>query len=197
LLRQGHDVVSVADLVNAGVSRQVIARRVRTGRWQRPLPRVIVAHSGPLTDDQRRRAALIYGGPDAMLSHESAASVLGLRVVEEFVHITVPHGSPKPNVAFVVVHQTRATAPASQSFGGLRCVGIARTVIDVACGMTLLNDVRALVADSVQRGLTTAVALSLEAERAPRHCPAFLRRALEEVAAGDTRASRENLIRRR
>jgi len=183
VLRHGNDVATVGQLTSVGLNREFIANRVRTGRWQRPLPRVIVAHSGPLTADQHRRAALLYCGPDAVLSHESAATLLGLRVEERLVHVTVPHGAPRRSVGFVAVHQSRAR-PAIRLMGGLPCTGIARAVVDVACGLRALDDVRALVTDAVQRGLTTINAIRAEADRAPRHSPAHLRLALEETTAG-------------
>lgn len=183
LLLLGNGVASVADLAAAGISRQVIANRVRVGRWQRPLPRVVVAHSGPLTDDQRRRAVLVYGGSTAVLSHSSAGVMVGLRVVEDDVHVSVRHGVRRPSISFAVVHQTRSELT-RQFSGGLPCTTAARTVVDIACSLQRLNDVRALVADSIQRGLTTVVALEREMSRAPRHRPAFLRQAVEEVTAG-------------
>lgn len=183
LLRRNDDVVSVTDLVTTGVGRQTIARRIRTGHWQRPLPRIVVTHSGPLTADQRRRAALKYGGPAALLSHESAGILLDLRVSEDRTHITVPHGMPKASVAFVAVHQSAATL-GRRLVNGLPCTNVSRTVVDIACNMRRLNDVRALVADSVQRGLTTIAALERAVARAPRHCPAQLRQAVEEVSVG-------------
>lgn len=183
LLARGHGVATVAELVATGISRQVVANRVHSGRWQRPLPRVVVAHSGPLTVEQRHRAALKYGGSGAMLSHNSAGVLLGLRVTEELVHICIPHGNPKPSTAFVAVHQSRAKL-GRRLVAGLPCTSVARTVVDIGCAMPRLNDVRALVADSVQRDLTTLTALEREIARTPRHSPALVRQALDEVAAG-------------
>jgi len=194
LLRHHDDVATVAELVAVGVSRQVVANRVRVGRWQRPLPRVVVTHSGPLSDDQRRRAALKYGGPTALLSHETAGVLLGLRVVEDKVHVSVRHGVRKPSMDFVVVHQSRAEL-SRRLVAGLPCTTVARTVVDIGCTMRSLNDVRALVADSVQRHLTTVAALERAVAQAARRRPALLYQAVEEVAAGSRSAGEAEFLR--
>ena len=183
LLEHEDRVVLVRDLIAAGCSEPTLSRRLRAGHWQRPLRGVVVAHSGPITQQQGRRAALLWAGPRAVLSHHSAGVMLGLRVTEQLVDVTLPHGNPRSSTAFVRTHQSnRRTSVVYRS--GLPCTPVARTVIDVACTLRRRNDVRALVSDSVQRGLTTFAALAREAELAPRHNPMLLRSALEEVAAG-------------
>jgi very-short-patch-repair endonuclease len=155
---------------------------------------VIVGHSGPLSADQRRRVGLIFGGPHSMLSHRSAAAILGLRVREHDVEITVPHGHPRPNTDFVRVHQsTRLGSRVIR--GGLPCSSPARTVVDVACDLRNGDDVRALVSDAVQRGFATVAALSAEIRRCPRHNPALLRAALADVAAGARSAGEAAFLR--
>ncbi|MBO0883725.1 MAG: DUF559 domain-containing protein [Mycobacterium sp.] len=182
LLRRHDDVASVSALVAAGLSRQLIARRVRQGRWQRPLPRVVIGHSGPLSQRQRHRAALLYGGADAALSHYSAGLLLGLRVHEADVHVTVPHGRGRQGAGFVRVHQSQSIHVVRAD--GLRCVYSPRTVIDVAYDLGSLGDVRALIADSVQRGIVDIDQLRYEASKGPIRGSRFLRIALDEVAIG-------------
>ena len=54
-------VVARGQLVAIGASQSTIFRRCQPGgRWQQPLPKVIVLHSGPLSAEQRRWAALCY-----------------------------------------------------------------------------------------------------------------------------------------
>jgi very-short-patch-repair endonuclease len=194
LLRRHDDVASVSALVEAGLSRQLIARRVRSGRWQRPLPRVVIGHSGPLSQRQRHRAALVYGGTDAALSHYSAAVLLGLRVHETDVHVTVRHGRGRQGAGFVVVHQSQAMIHAVRA-EGLRCVNSPRTVVDVACDLRSLDDVRALIADSVQRGIASIDQLRHEADKAPTRGSRFLRIALQEAATGVRSAGEAEFLR--
>jgi len=183
LLERSDDVATTRDLIDSGCREASIRRRVAAGHWQRVLPGVVVAHSGPPTRLQIRRASLLWAGAGAMLSHCSAADMLGLRITETVAEITVPHGVRRRSNPLVQTHQSnRRTSIVYRS--GLPCTPVARTVIDVACTLRRRNDVRALVSDSVQRGLTTFAALAREAELAPRHNPMLLRSALEEVAAG-------------
>src|SRR3954447_18964418 len=76
----GRPVAHRRRVVAAGLSTYRVRTAVATGRWQQPLPGVVVGHSGPLTRLERWQAALEYGGPDAVLSHRSALCALGARV---------------------------------------------------------------------------------------------------------------------
>jgi very-short-patch-repair endonuclease len=128
------------------------------------------------------------------LSHSSAANIHGLRVIESSVEISVPHGLRRPPTQFVRTHQSRR--PLIPTFrSGLPCTPIARTVVDVACSMSARDDVRALVSDAVQRGLTTVPALLRETDRLPRSRPRWLRLALDEVAAGARSAGEAEFLR--
>lgn len=60
--RDQQGVATRAQLVAAGVPQRTVTHRCRAGVWQRPLPGVVVLHSGPLTWQQRYRAALLYAG---------------------------------------------------------------------------------------------------------------------------------------
>lgn len=154
----------------------------------------MVTHSGPPTRMQLRRAALLWAGPGAILSYRTAGEMLGLRVVEDRVEVTVPHGVRRAPNSVVMTHQSsRQTDPIYRR--GLPCTPIARTVVDLACLLDRRDDVRALVADSVQRRLTSFAALEREAARAPRHNPGLLRDALDEVRAGARSAGEAEFLR--
>lgn len=181
------------DLVTSGLSRDRLATALRTGRWQQPLPGVVVAHSGPLSQRQRWRAALAYGGSGAVLSYHTAGVLHGLRVNEARVHITVPHGLHLQSVGFVVVHQSKRPHE-GERVGRLPCTSAARTVVDVAVVTGNRDDVRALVSDAVQRRIVTVSQLLLAAEGCPRRGSHHLHDALAAVVAG-TRSAGEALFR--
>ncbi|HVX43746.1 MAG TPA: DUF559 domain-containing protein [Mycobacteriales bacterium] len=192
--RTTDNVVSISDLRAAGMRLRTIERRVKTGRWQRVLPGVVVLHSGPLTRQQWRRSALAYGGPTAVLSHYTAALLHGLRVTRrEQVEATIAHGLTRRSTDAVRFHQSRTLARRVVRHG-LPCTTVARTVIDVGCSMKARDDVRALVSDSVQRGLTSVRALLEAADRAPRHGRGLLTATLEEIAAGARSAGEARLL---
>ena len=95
LLTEQHGVVSTAQLLEWGITPQQLRHRVRSGRWQRVLHGVLSVTDGPLVPPATLSAALLFGGPDALLSHRTAAREWGmLRGTDgpEPVHITVPYG---------------------------------------------------------------------------------------------------------
>ncbi|MGI8530795.1 MAG: DUF559 domain-containing protein [Geodermatophilaceae bacterium] len=181
------------DLLAGGLTRRRLATALRTERWQLVLPGVVVNHGGPLSQRQRWRAALAYGGKAAVLSHRSAGVLHGLRVHEELVHVTVAHGGHRRSVGFVVVHQS-TRLESTERVGRIRCTSAARTVIDIALASRVRNDVRALVSDAVQRRFVTVSQLLAEARTAPLRGRRLLNDALEAVVAG-TRSAGEALLR--
>ncbi|GEL18556.1 DUF559 domain-containing protein [Pseudonocardia asaccharolytica] len=72
LLRQA-GVISRAQAVAAGLSRDAVDRRLATRRWRPLHPRVYLAEGHRLTDEGRARAAVLWAGPDAVLSGVAAA----------------------------------------------------------------------------------------------------------------------------
>ncbi|MGH2952804.1 MAG: type IV toxin-antitoxin system AbiEi family antitoxin domain-containing protein [Solirubrobacterales bacterium] len=87
-----HGVVSYEQLIAAGLTPSGVARRVRAGRLHRIHRGVYaVGHRG-LSNEGRWMAAVLACGPDAALSHRSAAELLGLLRPREnaWVHVTIP-----------------------------------------------------------------------------------------------------------
>lgn len=120
-------VVTTAQLGGWGVTKETVRRRVAAGDWQRAFRGVVVLQSGPTSWRQRARAALLYCGPDAALSHESAAYHHGvLRVPGRSVVVTVPHARTVTSQPGLVVHRTRRMPWAG---GRLRCVEPAEAVL--------------------------------------------------------------------
>src|SRR5579875_3746369 len=152
LLARQDNVATTPDLVAAGCSKGLILRRVHSGNWQRILPGVVVGHSGPVTRQQQRRAALLWAGDRAVLSHGSAAAIHGLRMIEDTVEISVPHGIRRPSIRFIRTHQSRRPLVPDRGID-LPCTSAARTVVDLACALSEQDDVRAVVSDAVRRGL--------------------------------------------
>jgi predicted transcriptional regulator of viral defense system len=83
--RQGPDV---------GVDPETMRTRVRSGRWQRLQRGVYAAFSGEPARETVLWAALLRAGPEAVLSHQTAAERHGL--VDEpspVIIITVPNST--------------------------------------------------------------------------------------------------------
>lgn len=98
LARRDHGVLSTSELLGCGLTRAAIHRRVRARRLH-PLFRGVyaVGHLA-LGDEGRWLAALKAAGPEAVLSHQSAAELWELTPhCPGPVHLTVPaHRHPRP-----------------------------------------------------------------------------------------------------
>lgn len=167
----------------AGFTDCRVRSRLHNGSWQLLLPGVILAQTGPTSPAQWRIAGLLYAGSGAVLSHRTAADLHGLRIAVNGVDVLVPHGRRVRSHGPVLVHQTNQRIE-PVLLAGQPCTPIARTVIDVGLASSWLDDVRAVVSDSVQRRLTTVGDLQKAAETMPRRCSRWVTTALEELAAG-------------
>jgi hypothetical protein len=161
------DVLTYEEAAASGVSRSAMRHALATGRWQNPHPGVLVKHSGSLTRRQVLEAALSYGGPDAALSHESAAECHRLRTARKTsVAITVPHGQRLTSRPGLVVHRTRQWTSAEVTVvGGLRCTTAERTTLDLAELAPKASRAIAIIADAVGSRRTTSRRLLDQAKR--------------------------------
>lgn len=66
-------VITSAQCLRHGMTRDAIRWMVASGRWQRVHRGVLITHTGPLTWRSRARAAVLYAGAGAALSHDAAA----------------------------------------------------------------------------------------------------------------------------
>jgi very-short-patch-repair endonuclease len=105
-------VLSGRQAMAGGLSRDGIRARLAAGKWQRPFPGVLATFSGPLDRPAQWWAALLVCGPDAVLSHETAACLAGL-IPEPGgdVHISVPLSRRVASRPGVVVHRSTYAQP--------------------------------------------------------------------------------------
>jgi hypothetical protein len=88
-----HGVMTSVQLQANGVTARRIRHCVESGQWLRVFRNVIAVTNGPLSSEMKLRAAVLYGGRGAMLSHDSAAAEWGMaRSHEGPVHVTIPRG---------------------------------------------------------------------------------------------------------
>lgn len=167
------------------LSVEQIRWRLRRGEWLRVHPGVYQVHSGPIRRQARLVAALLYYGPDAVLSRETAAHLWGIETREPtIIHIDLPHGRHVVRLPGVRVRRRRRLA--SVTHRGRPLTAPAFTVLDLADHPTVSrDDAIAVVARAVQRRVVTVdeLASELRARRTHRHREA-LELALGVVAAG-------------
>ncbi|MCH0540465.1 hypothetical protein I3F58_12965 [Streptomyces sp. MUM 203J] len=125
-------LATVHQLRDIGCASYVVANRCRPGGpWQRVLPRVVLlAAPTPPTPRQRLRAALLYAGPDALLTGQAALTLYGEAITApEEVDVLVPHPVHPRSHAYVRIHRTHRPTP-RVPVQGLPCAPLARALED-------------------------------------------------------------------
>ena len=197
LLGRQFSVVSRGQLLVLGMTDKAMQRRVRAGGpWQALLPGVYLGVTGAPNLPQKEMAALLYAGPGSLITGPVALLHHGLRsaAMLETVDVLVPPGRQRRSTAFVRLHRTARLQGQIASAGPLRFAPVGRAVADTAWLLTELRDVRAVVADAVQRGRCTVPELATELGEGPIRGSAMFRSVLAEVAEG-VRSSAEGDLR--
>ncbi|HJT79098.1 MAG TPA: hypothetical protein VJ739_18020 [Gemmataceae bacterium] len=187
LLDQQLSVASRGQLLDLGMRDYAMQRRVREGGpWQALLPGVYFGLTGAPNLVQKEMAALLYAGPGSLITGPMALMHHGLRsrVVLETVDVLVPTSRRRLNTGFVRLHRTARMPVRSVSAGPLRLVVVPRAVADTARLLAEVRDVRAVVADAVQRRCCTVADLATELREGPIRGSARFRSALADVADG-------------
>jgi very-short-patch-repair endonuclease len=168
------------------MTNAALRARIRSGgSWQRLLPGVYLAATGSPTPDQRDMAGLLYAGRGSVVTAAAALRRLGLKAPRtDVVDILVPAARRRQSTGFVRVHRSTRMPEQVCAAGLIRFTMAARAVADAARGLTELREVRAVVADSVQRGWCRAADLAEELRRGPVAGSALFRQVLAEVADG-------------
>jgi hypothetical protein len=144
-------VATTSQLLGWGVPRDLVARRVSTGRWQRPHRGVVVLHSGPIPWRTSAQAALLYAGRGSALSHSSAGYVHRIRPQPgRLVEVSVPGDRFVRPSAGVVIHRRRVMPFAG---GRLRVVGEDATVVDLLGAAADVDAAVGVIAAAMLRGL--------------------------------------------
>lgn len=186
LLRRQHGVIARAQAFERGLGKEQVRYQMRDGGpWQRMLPGVYLTHTGLPSADQRDLGALLYAGPRAVLTGPSSLRRFGLVAPRmDAVDVLVPAEEQRRDVGFVRLHRTIRLPRGFCVAGEVRYALPPRAVADAARWLTDIGDVRAVVAEAVQRGMCSIEHIAEELEHGPKQGSALLRRALAEVAGG-------------
>ncbi|GAA4421571.1 hypothetical protein GCM10023169_14560 [Georgenia halophila] len=123
-------VLTRGELLGLGATPDWMARQVRLRRWCRLYPGVYLARPGPPSWRARARAALLYAGDGAVLSHRSAAYRRELTDRHTGpIEVLVPHARRVTSRPGLVVRR-REKVP--DSWGNLRTTNPADTILDIA-----------------------------------------------------------------
>jgi hypothetical protein len=186
LLTHQRGVLSRAQALASGLSRETVRHRIRTqGPWQRLLPGIYLTATGRPTSEQLRIAAVLYGGPESAITGRAALRNYGIGHEEaRIVDILVPASRSLAGSGFVSVHRTWRMPEYLLCDGPVRFAPAERAVADTVRGMAGLADARAIVAGAVQRGRCSVEQLVAELRAGPVRGSATLRSVLAEVIGG-------------
>lgn len=134
-MRRQHGLISRTQALNAGMTRHRIQHRVSSGRWRRAAPSVYRHAAFIVTSHSKLLAACI--AYDGLASHRSAAALHG---IDGFklgrLEIAVDPARGRSAVG-ITVHRTSLMDLARPvKLDGIPCVGLARTLLDLAAVVT-------------------------------------------------------------
>jgi len=170
----------------AGISRYDVQDLLRSQRWQRVGFGTYAAFTGQPPREATLWAAVLRAGPQAILSHETAAELDGLlNTGSRDIHVTVPHPQHKLAAQGIVIHRSSRDI-AIRRIGRLPPRAMPEeTVLDLAEAATSFDDVIAILARACQRRLITPFVLTeTMQQRARLRWRAEITQALGDVAAG-------------
>lgn len=128
-----HGVVSRAQLQRLGFSKHAIERDVRAGRLHRVFRGTYAVGHLRIGERGWMRAATLACGAGTVVSHRSAAALLGLVDRAPAVVDVIAPGSAGRRIAGIRAHDVRRPARSEAgSVDGIPCTSPARTLADIA-----------------------------------------------------------------
>ena len=193
----GATVVTVSVLMAVGVPRSTIAHRCRPGGpWRWLMPAIVKLDNAPATRADRRRAALLHAGADAVITGLDALELGGMTRMPSPsgpVHMLVPETSRRTGHGVALLERTGRLPAAAP--GRWPLAPPVRAVLDACRRLRVRDQVRATIAEAVQTGRCDVAALAAELAAGsgrgtslPRHVLAEITdgaRSAAEAAAGD------------
>jgi hypothetical protein len=179
-IQQG--MVARRQLLARGVSRQAIGHRLDCGRLHVVHRGIYAVGHRVIAPDGRRMAAVLFGGPGAVLSHRSAAELHGVRVSARSrtdVTIQAPRRQPEGAVQF---HFGRLPEDEITTVRNIPVTSVSRTLFDNA-GTLPRRETERCIHEAELKRLSDTLSLPEILARYPRRRGAPIVR--EILVAGD------------
>jgi hypothetical protein len=150
-------IVSRRQVLRLGLPGSTVVSKVRHGLWQQVHPGVYAAFTGTVAWEARLWAAVLYAGPGALLSHETAAEVLHLTDRRfPVIQVTIPHSRRVRPPHGVRIHRSSVDYPRWRPLRGIPPhTFYADTIIDLVAATGDLDDVVAWISRGVARKMVT------------------------------------------
>jgi len=195
VVARGGGIATFTDLVDAGVARRAIRRRIADGRLVEVVHDVVAYPQDELLPLTWRRAVLASCGGDAALAHWTAAEHLALitfqRPEDPRPHVVVPRPR-NPQRDDIVVHRSGTVGPQDLIVhDGLACLALPRLLRDLASKYDA-RFVQRLIDEAAYLGLYRAWEIEALLDRSVGHPgTAVLRAALAGHRPGTTRTTND------
>lgn len=142
LAGEQHGVVTRRQLLDLGIRRGALARRVEHGRLVAVSRGVYAVGHAVLTREGKWSAAVLAGGEGAVLSHRSAAALWGLSASAPSVEITTPRATR--STAAIRRHCAALPGDEVTEVDGIPVTGPHRTILDLAAVLSARSVERAI-----------------------------------------------------
>ncbi len=163
-------VISRRQAISAGMSRGAVEAKVASGRWPTIYRGAYATFTGPVGWTARLWAVLLYAGPGARLSHETAAELL--RLTDErspAIHVMIPAERRIRPIAGAVIHRSSHLEQGWRFARGVPPHTLVEgTIMDLLDAATSLDDAVGWVAGAFQRNLTNEETLRRVMTARPR-----------------------------
>lgn len=188
ILATGGGVALRCDILQL-VPHDHLDRAIRRGELVRVLPRVVTWAGRQNSAEIRARAALAFAGPDALLSHVTAAHRWGMTVPDssgEHVHISIPRLRQNRTTGYVVVHRLAEADPAGAPIvrRGLPVTDPVRSLVGSWAILDTADRREVVIAAVRQRIVSAAAILEATAEWSQLRGRRELRQLAADLAAG-------------
>lgn len=175
-----HGVVSRTQLLALGFGRRAIQHRIDRGRLHRIHSGVYAVGRSSLDPAGHRMAALLRAGPDAVISHRTAAALWGLMpTAQTMIDVTIPRrGIRSPRA--IRIHCSEVLDPADRTtIDGIPVTSLPRTLLDLA-PILRPDQLLRVIEQAVRLGRFDLAAVEADVARAPRRGVARLRGVLAD-----------------
>jgi hypothetical protein len=163
-------IIARRQLLACGFTPAQARQQVETGRWQAVHPGVYATFTGPVPDQAGVWAAVLYAGPEACASHETALWLAGaLDRPPPAIHISIPNSRRVRAPAGVIIHVSRRFEQRRHPAAQPPRTRLEDAVLDVADDHTDVERMLGLVLQVTQRRLTTTGRLRKALARRSRH----------------------------
>jgi hypothetical protein len=155
-----HGVLGSRQALELGLPSDSIETLLRTGRWQRLHRGVYATFTGSPSREALLWAVLVRAGPDAALSHETAAELFGF--ARHFggpaspIHVTVPRYRRLHQIPGAILHRVENVAVWRHPYLLPPRTRVETTILDLAGSSQTADEAFGWICRAVGKGLTNA-----------------------------------------